>query len=48
MNILCRLGWHRWKPVVRADWARNHFLMRGRIYSPVAHKCTRCGKRRAA
>lgn len=53
-RFLCRLGWHRWKPVCR------HLLLDGMFRFPglyswgfrqsrwekIANQCTRCGKRR--
>lgn len=58
MNILCRLGWHRWKPVVRL-YRSGGRAFSGLVVLPngvmrrvpgkwfgIGHKCRRCGVRK--
>lgn len=50
MNILCRIGIHRWKPVYRFFPYVSAMPMYG-FYLPdrfvqVARKCCQCGKRK--
>ena len=57
MNILCRLGLHKWKPVMRVSWGYMlHLTATPSVFqSPLrhisnyvtqtGHQCRRCGKR---